>query len=185
MLGLHCCADFSLVAASAGFSCYRARPPGCTGFIICGTRAQQFRLRNHGARPWLLSGMWDLPRSGIEPVSLALEGGVFTTEPRGSPLTFLPNAKCMPTTGYQSRCLGKGVGPQAGTPPPQLRSSQRRAWGTSPLHSPPLLPSAPISSQLNPISPPKALGLFPSTIAPPISAPSLRAVDHGDPGKSP
>ena len=29
--------------------------------------------------------MWDLPRSGIETVSPALEGGFFTTEPPGKP----------------------------------------------------------------------------------------------------
>ena len=32
-----------------------------------------------------LSGMWDLPRPGIEPVSPALAGRVFTTEPLGKP----------------------------------------------------------------------------------------------------
>ena len=29
--------------------------------------------------------MWDLPRPGMEPVSSALAGGFFTTEPPGSP----------------------------------------------------------------------------------------------------
>ena len=29
--------------------------------------------------------MWDLPGSGIEPVSPALAGGFFTTEPPGKP----------------------------------------------------------------------------------------------------
>ena len=29
----------------------------------------------------MLRGMWDLPGSGIEPVSAALAGGFFTTEP--------------------------------------------------------------------------------------------------------
>ena len=33
----------------------------------------------------LLCGMWDLPRSGVEPVSPALAGGFFTTEPPGKP----------------------------------------------------------------------------------------------------
>ena len=36
--------------------------------------------------------MWDLPRSGIEPMSPALAGGFFTTEPPGkSPPTHLDN----------------------------------------------------------------------------------------------
>ena len=30
--------------------------------------------------------MWDLPGSGIEPVSPALAGGFFTTEPPGKPI---------------------------------------------------------------------------------------------------
>ena len=30
--------------------------------------------------------MWDLPGPGIEPMSLALEGGFFTTEAPGKPL---------------------------------------------------------------------------------------------------
>ena len=37
---------------------------------------------------WLsgfLRGMWNLPRSGIKPVSPALTGGFFTTEPLGKP----------------------------------------------------------------------------------------------------
>ena len=36
----------------------------------------------------MLLGMWDLPRSGIEPVSPALAGGFFTTESPGKPLSF-------------------------------------------------------------------------------------------------
>ena len=32
--------------------------------------------------------MWGLPRLGIEPVSLALAGGFFTTEPPGKPNLF-------------------------------------------------------------------------------------------------
>ena len=33
----------------------------------------------------MLHDMWGLPRSGIEPMSPALEGEFFTTEPRGNP----------------------------------------------------------------------------------------------------
>ena len=35
-----------------------------------------------------LSGMWDLPRPGLEPVSPALAGGLSTTAPPGKPLIF-------------------------------------------------------------------------------------------------
>ena len=37
----------------------------------------------NGTRAQLLQGMWDLPGPGIEPVSPALGGGFFTTEPPG------------------------------------------------------------------------------------------------------
>jgi len=43
------------------------------------------RLRSHGAQTSLLYRMWDLPGSGIEPMSPALAGGFFTTEPPGQP----------------------------------------------------------------------------------------------------
>ena len=39
--------------------------------------AQKHRLSSCGAWSGLLCGMWDLPRSGIEPISLALAGGFF------------------------------------------------------------------------------------------------------------
>ena len=35
---------------------------------------------------YLLCSMWHLPRSGIEPVSPALAGRFFTTEPPGKPI---------------------------------------------------------------------------------------------------
>ena len=59
-----------------------------TGFSCCGARAQQFQLmgsRAHDQQLWC-TGMWDLPGSGIEPVSPALVGGFFITEPPGKPL---------------------------------------------------------------------------------------------------
>ena len=37
----------------------------------------------------LLCSMWDLPGPGIEPVSPALAGRFFTTEPPGKPLLFI------------------------------------------------------------------------------------------------
>ena len=45
--------------------------------------AREHRLSSCGARPSLLQGMWDLSGSAIEPVSLALAGGFFTTESPG------------------------------------------------------------------------------------------------------
>ena len=53
--------------------------PGCT------TGALEHRLNGCGARACLLCDMWHLPRPGMEPMSLALAGGVFTSEPPGKP----------------------------------------------------------------------------------------------------
>ena len=47
------------------------------GISSCGTRAQQLR------------GMWNLPRPGIKPVSLTLQGGFLTTGPPGKPQAVL------------------------------------------------------------------------------------------------
>ena len=48
-------------------------------------RLQTLRLSNCGSRAQLLRGMWDLPRSGLEPVSPALAGRFSTTAPPGKP----------------------------------------------------------------------------------------------------
>ena len=48
-------------------------------------KALEHRLNSCGSQAQLLRGMWDLPGSGIELVSLALAGGFFTTEPPGKP----------------------------------------------------------------------------------------------------
>ena len=61
-----------------GFSCCRVWAPGpqtsavaAHGLSSCGIQAQ------------FLQGMWDLPGPGVKPVSPALAGGFFTTEPPG------------------------------------------------------------------------------------------------------
>ena len=85
VLGLCCCAGVSLSLRWAGvlssysaqasdcgaFSCCRA--PGHAGFSSCGPWAVELRLNNCGASAWLLCSMWDLPRSGIEPLSPTLD----------------------------------------------------------------------------------------------------------------
>ena len=48
-------------------------------------RLQTRRLSNYGSRAWLLRGMWDPPRPGLEPVSPALAGRFSTTAPPGKP----------------------------------------------------------------------------------------------------
>ena len=59
------------------------------GLSNCGSRALEHWLNSCGARTSLLCSMWDLPRSGIEPVSPALTEGFFITEPSGKPLKSL------------------------------------------------------------------------------------------------
>ena len=50
-----------------------------------GFQALEHRLRICGTRAELLCSVWDLPGPGIEPVTPALAGGFFTTEPSGKP----------------------------------------------------------------------------------------------------
>ena len=75
-----------------GFSCCGARAVGCAVFISCGFWALEHRLNGCGTRAW------DHPRPGIEPMSLALVSGFFTTEPPGKPpeLSFFgSNISCL------------------------------------------------------------------------------------------
>ena len=46
--------------------------------------------------------MWDLPGPGIEPMSPALTGGFFTTEPPGKPYLSIVDKHlgCFPLLGY-------------------------------------------------------------------------------------
>ena len=53
------------------------------GFWTCGSQAPERRLNSHAAKAQLLRYMWDLPGTGIEPVSSALTGGLLTPEPPG------------------------------------------------------------------------------------------------------
>ena len=52
-------------------------------------RLQTRRLSNCGSRAQSLSGMWDPPRPGPEPVSPALAGRLSTTAPPGKPPSFI------------------------------------------------------------------------------------------------
>ena len=86
-LGLRCCGwTFSSCSAwtsyCSGFCCCRASAPGSRGFSSCDSRAPESGFSGHGPRDWFLRGMWNLPGSGIEPVSPALTGGLLNT---GSP----------------------------------------------------------------------------------------------------
>ena len=57
--------------------------------LVAEHRLQTRRLSNCGSRAQLLCSMWDPPRPGLEPVSLALAGRFPTTAPPGKPQSFL------------------------------------------------------------------------------------------------
>ena len=57
--------------------------------IMVASLIVEHRLSNSGTGSLLLRGMWDLPRSGMKPISPVLLGRYFTTEPAGkSPSPF-------------------------------------------------------------------------------------------------
>ena len=65
----------SLLLCGLFSSCGGAGGSRCGDFSCCGTAAlEPTCLRSCGTPARLLCGMWDLPRSGTEPVSLALAG---------------------------------------------------------------------------------------------------------------
>ena len=81
-----CCVQ---AAYCSGFSCWDAQALGLTGFGGCGSRALGHSLHSCGTQTQLLSSMWDLPASGIEPTSPALAGRLSPTAPPGRPQTLL------------------------------------------------------------------------------------------------
>ena len=105
VLGLRCCMDFSRVVASGDYflvavcrllmavgSRCRAQVLGTQtsatvahGLSSCSSWALEHRLSSCRAQALLLQGMGNLPGLGIEPVSPALAGRFFTTEPPGKP----------------------------------------------------------------------------------------------------
>ena len=107
--GLCCCTGLSLVVAIRGSSpggvpgfsrqwslFLRARAPERADSVAAacgpsrhGPQALENRLISCGPQTWLLHDMWDLPQPGIKPVSPALAGRFFTTEPPGTPQWFI------------------------------------------------------------------------------------------------
>ena len=70
----------------------------CSGFSRCGAWAlghssfsscHTWGLNSCGTQVQLLRGMWDLHNPGIEPMSPALAGGFFITDPLGKLLSFI------------------------------------------------------------------------------------------------
>ena len=109
VLGLCCCASFSLVALSQGYTLAVVLRPvfavvSCVaeqrlqgawasgvrahGLSGCSSQTLEHRFKSCGARAYSFCGMWDLPRPGIEPVSYRLKDALpMSTE--GSPNTTL------------------------------------------------------------------------------------------------
>ena len=96
VLGLCCCAGFSLVAASqatlqlqcTGFSLWWLLllwNMGARASVVAACGVQCTGLRAVAQRP-SHSNMWDLLGPGIEPTSPALVSGFFTSELPGKPL---------------------------------------------------------------------------------------------------
>ena len=63
----------------AGALCAQASEVAVCGLSSYGSPALEYRLYSCGPQALLLRGMWDLPRSGIEPVPPALAGRFFTS----------------------------------------------------------------------------------------------------------
>ena len=90
VLILHCCVQaFSCCREWTfhcdGFSYCGAQALGCLGFSSCSFRALEHNLNSYGTQAQLPHDMWDLPGSGIEPVSPALQGRFLTAVPPGKP----------------------------------------------------------------------------------------------------
>ena len=55
------------------------------GLSSCVSQALELWLSSCGAQTYLPCGMWNLPRPGVKPMSPALAGRFFTTEPPRKP----------------------------------------------------------------------------------------------------
>ena len=88
VLGLRFCARaFSSCGERGPLFIAVRRPLTIAASLVAEHRLQMRRLSSCGSRAQSLRGMWDLPRQGLEPVSLALAGRLSTTVPPGKPHT--------------------------------------------------------------------------------------------------
>ena len=63
-------------------------PPAAASRLLTAAAARAVDSLSSGSWSWLSCGAWDLPRPGIEPVSPALAGGFFITEPLRKPTDY-------------------------------------------------------------------------------------------------
>ena len=90
VLGLRFCARTFSSCGKRGPLFIAARGPlTIAASPVAEHRLQTRRLSSCGSRAYLLHGMWDLPRPGLEPVSPALAGRFSTTAPPGKPQSFI------------------------------------------------------------------------------------------------
>ena len=86
VLGLRFCARAFSSCGKRGPLLIAVRGPlTIVASLVAEHRLQTRRLSNCDSRAQLLRGMWDLPRPGLEPVSLAPAGRLPTTVPPGKP----------------------------------------------------------------------------------------------------
>ena len=86
VLGLRFCArSFSSCGKRGPLFIAVRRPLIIAASLVAEHRLQTRRLSNCGSRAYLLRGMWDPPRPGLETVSPALAGRFSTTVPPGKP----------------------------------------------------------------------------------------------------
>ena len=78
----------SLVAASRGHFIAVRGPLTVAASLVAEHRLQTRRLSSCGSRVQLLRGMWDLPRPGLEPVSLHWQADSQPLRHQGSPFTY-------------------------------------------------------------------------------------------------
>ena len=78
--------SLSLVVVSGLLSSCGPQAPHCGGFSCCGAQALEcVGFGSCDAQAWLSHSLWNLPRSGIKPVSQALAEGFLTTGSPGKP----------------------------------------------------------------------------------------------------
>ena len=86
VLGLRFCARAFSSCGERGPLFIAVRGPlTVAASLVAEHRFQTCRLSCCGSRAQLLRGMWDLPRSGLEPMSPALAGEFSTAAPPGKP----------------------------------------------------------------------------------------------------